>query len=110
MTQKYEFESPEEMRDYFDGEEVKIISQRPTSNGILVEVEVDSIPMQNSYIVDEKKWYLVCYPNGNIYNPMYWGKKGPTYTQTERCLFTEKQASDKLKYMNSHYNWEKKLA
>lgn len=107
MTQKYEFESIEAMMDYFDGEEIKILSQIPTSNGILVEVE-ENIPIviKNE---DPKIWILVCYPNENIQNPMYWGKKGPTYIKSECALFTEKQIDDKLRYMYSYYNWKKVL-
>lgn len=107
MTQKYEFVSEEELMEYFEDEEIKIISKRPTSNGILVEVEIEVEIEASNKDLDSKRWALVCYPNGNIYNPMYWGKKGPTYIESEKEVFNSKQIDDKLKYMKSSYDWKK---
>jgi hypothetical protein len=100
---KIEFESLEEMKDYFDGEDVEIISRRYTGSGYLVEFQY---PQKKPEIVEERRFYLVCFPTNNYNNPMYWGQNKTTFNSKEKALFTQKQARDKVKYMASTYDWQ----
>lgn len=100
MTQKIEFLNEEELKEYFEGEEVKILSKRPTTNGILVEFENNSTSKEKE---TEEMVRLYTYYNNS---KMYYGKKGPTFLQTEAQIFPKNIAKNKLNFMKGNYDWK----
>lgn len=101
MTQKIEFLNEDEIKEYFEGEDIKILSKIQTSNGILVEYENKSLNLNKEE--KELKVRLYTYVNNC---KMYYGKKNSTFIQKEAQIFLKNVAKNKLKFMKSNYDWK----
>ena len=100
MVQKIELLEGE-VEEYFKDIDVKILSKRYTSHGVLVEYETNTSIQPK--VEKQKKVVLYTFYNNS---KMYYGKNGATFQKTEAQLFTKEQALSKIKFMKGAYKWE----
>lgn len=101
-VQKIEFVSREEMNEYFEDRDVKILSQRNTCHGILIEYE-EYLSTTNLKQNETELVRLYTYFNNS---KMYYGQKGTTFIQSEAETFPKSIAESKIKFMKGHYDWK----